>query len=235
MSDKNTVNNTVILQRLKDLIDGEKSRETIAEKTGCNVSLITKHYNGQRIVTIDFLKKYAEYFEVSTDYLLGMTDAKTINKDIQFICDTLGLNEETIEFFIQSTDSVFSWERGLIDFIECIITEYDYDFLYAFENVQVDTADLIKLYSKIDSIINGKAKKKGLEIAKLEDETRELELKINGNKYAISHALNRVLDKFSVSKIDGVNFYELEILKDEFFKKRIEFTLNEHKRGENNE
>lgn len=98
-TEKKVKENTVVLYRLQRLIDGEQSRQTIADKIGCNVSLITKHYNGNKIVTIDSLKKYAEYFNVSTDYLLGLSEAKTTDKDLQFICDYTGLNENIITYF----------------------------------------------------------------------------------------------------------------------------------------
>lgn len=98
-TEKKVKENTVVLYRLQRLIDGEQSRQTIADKIGCDVSLITKHYNGNKIVTIDSLKKYAEYFNVSTDYLLGLSEAKTTDKDLQFICDYTGLNENTITYF----------------------------------------------------------------------------------------------------------------------------------------
>ena len=121
MSDKKTANNTINLERLKKLIDGEKSRQTIADKFGCDVSLITKHYNGDRIVTIDYLKKYAEYFGVSADYFLDLSDAETSDKDLQFICDYTGLSVDTITFFRYSRLSL------LTRFIEYIIYDIYFD------------------------------------------------------------------------------------------------------------
>lgn len=88
--------NIVNIDRLQKLIDTEKSRNTIAQNIGCDVSTITKHYNGDRIVTIDFLKKYADYFDVSADYLLGLADVPTTDKDLQFVCDYTGLSQATI-------------------------------------------------------------------------------------------------------------------------------------------
>ena len=45
---------------------------------------------------VDMLVKYAEYFEVSTDYLLGRTTAKSENPKIQAIYKALGLSENAI-------------------------------------------------------------------------------------------------------------------------------------------
>lgn len=94
MSDKLGVN----LEKFKKLVDDSTvSRQVIAKKIGCDVSTITKHYNGDRNITVDYVIKYAKYFKVSTDFLLDMSDVPTTDKDIQFICDYTGLEEKSIE------------------------------------------------------------------------------------------------------------------------------------------
>ena len=93
MYDKN-----IIINRLRNLIDNTgKSRETIAKNIGCDTSTITKHYNGDRQITLDFVVRYAQYFNVTTDYLLGLSNVGTIDIDLQFICNYLGLSETAIE------------------------------------------------------------------------------------------------------------------------------------------
>lgn len=85
--------NDITLQRFRKLIDKSYlSRQSIAEKIGCDVSTITKQYNGDRKITTDYIVKYANYFEVSADYLLGLSDVPTTDKDVQFICDYTGLD-----------------------------------------------------------------------------------------------------------------------------------------------
>ena len=73
------VPNLVDTQRLKSLIDTIKSRQIIADEIGCDVSTITKHYNGNNPVDLEMLYKYANYFGVSTDYLLGLSDVATVD------------------------------------------------------------------------------------------------------------------------------------------------------------
>lgn len=85
------------VQRLRKLIDDTGlARQDIANEIGCDVSTITKHYNGTRNITTDFIVMYAKYFKVSTDYLLGMTDAKTTDKDRRYITDVTGLSDDAI-------------------------------------------------------------------------------------------------------------------------------------------
>lgn len=92
MSDKNTI----CLDRLKKLID-TTTREEIAQALNCDTSLITKHYNGDRNITLDYAVKYAKHFNISLDYLVGITDTPTLDKDIRFICDYTGLSDKAVE------------------------------------------------------------------------------------------------------------------------------------------
>ena len=93
MCDKN-----ITTVRLRQLIENSgKTRKEIAEQLKCDTSTITKHYNGDRDITTDFLIKYANLFDVSADYLLGLSDTATTDKDIQFICKYTGLSEKAIE------------------------------------------------------------------------------------------------------------------------------------------
>ena len=93
MSDKNKI----VLDRLKKLIDTQ-TREEIALAIDCDTSMITKHYNNNREVTLDYVVKYAKYFGVSTDYLLGLTEAKTAdNPEFRAVSDYLSLSDEATE------------------------------------------------------------------------------------------------------------------------------------------
>ncbi len=91
MSDKNTFN----IQNLKSLID-KHTREEIAKGIGCDTSLVTKHYNGDRNITLDYAIKYADFFGVSIDYICGRTENFTTDDELRFVCDYTGLNEKII-------------------------------------------------------------------------------------------------------------------------------------------
>lgn len=89
-----------VIRRVKKLIDAcGKTREEIAKDPiiNCDTSTVTKHYNGDRNVSAEYILKYALYFNVSTDYLLGLSDTPSTDKDIQFICDYTGLTKESVE------------------------------------------------------------------------------------------------------------------------------------------
>ena len=61
--------------RLKFLRSREdKSPEEIAELLNLSTEQLHKLENGSLNASLDFLVKLAGYFQVSTDYLLGLTD-----------------------------------------------------------------------------------------------------------------------------------------------------------------
>lgn len=102
MSDKRFNN-----KNLKQAIDNSRmTREQIADKVQCDASSITKYYNGDRYPKTDVIIKLAKLFNVSTDYLLGITDVATTDKDMRFICDYTGLDEKTVKILntLKETD-----------------------------------------------------------------------------------------------------------------------------------
>lgn len=89
---------SVTNQRFRKLVDEQRiTREKLANILECDTSLITKYYNGDREIPVKNIIKIAKYFNVSADYLLGLSDAKTDDKDLQFVCDYTGLSAETID------------------------------------------------------------------------------------------------------------------------------------------
>lgn len=91
-------NLSVTTKRIRELIDDSGlSRKELAEELSCDVSTIAKHYNGERAVNAEFIVKYAKRFNVSADYLLGLTETATTDKDTRVICDYTGLSEKAVE------------------------------------------------------------------------------------------------------------------------------------------
>lgn len=80
-------------------LTAEKLAEEITKKYGIHISKgtmsdilndVEKGYSYKYFVAI------ADYFNVSIDYLLGLSDAPTPDKDLQFICDSTGLSIKAV-------------------------------------------------------------------------------------------------------------------------------------------
>lgn len=93
---------TPLAERLNELItDGE------ALKNYLNVSIqaINQYKLGISRPSLENLCKIADFYGVTTDYLLGRTEIKTTNKDMAAAVKTTGLCEEAV--------------RCLADFLQC--------------------------------------------------------------------------------------------------------------------
>ncbi len=63
--------------RLKDLReDSDIKQKEIAEYLHIKQNTYSQYENGQRQLPIDILIMLAKYYDVSTDYILGITDIK---------------------------------------------------------------------------------------------------------------------------------------------------------------
>ena len=68
----------MFFQRLEDLlVDHDKSQIEIAAYLNMHRSVYRRYENGSRETPAWVLDKLADYYKVSTDYLLGRTDIPT--------------------------------------------------------------------------------------------------------------------------------------------------------------
>ena len=94
---------------------------------GCDVSTVTKHYNGTRNLTIYFIAMYARYFNVSSDYLLGLSEVRTVSPDTAMICRVTGLDDKAVRTLSEINDPTsFESPKEVIDTLNYIIGETDY-------------------------------------------------------------------------------------------------------------
>ena len=67
-----------MIMRLKDLReDNDKTQRELADFLHIKQNTYSQYENGQRQLPIDALIKLAEYYSVSTDYILERTNIKT--------------------------------------------------------------------------------------------------------------------------------------------------------------
>ena len=67
----------MFFQRLENLrIDNDKTQAEIAAYLGCQREVYRRYEKGTRSIPIDFLIQLSLYYNVSIDYLVGLTDTK---------------------------------------------------------------------------------------------------------------------------------------------------------------
>lgn len=88
----------LIKETIKDLRKSKGfTQEEMAKKLSCNRQKIADWERGKSTPSADDLILLSKLFKVSTDYLLGLSDVPTTDKDLQFVCDYTGLDEYSIE------------------------------------------------------------------------------------------------------------------------------------------
>jgi len=73
-----------------------ESQQELADSIGITRQSLSRYELGERTANIDLLKKVAEHYNVSADYLLGLTDNKTTDIDLQAVCEFTGLSDNAI-------------------------------------------------------------------------------------------------------------------------------------------
>lgn len=71
-------------------------QKELAEKLNITANTVSFWCSGKRTPNSEQLIQIAKILGVSTDFLLGLSDAPTSDKDLQFICDYTGLNLEAV-------------------------------------------------------------------------------------------------------------------------------------------
>lgn len=100
---------------------GKMSQPKVVDFTGIKQATISKIKISYENPTekqfqppAETLCKIAKAFNVSTDYLLGLTETKTTDKASRALCDTLGLSEEVIDLL--TCNEASQYHKYIIEF-----------------------------------------------------------------------------------------------------------------------
>lgn len=122
--------------RLRKLIDDTKvKRSDLAELLGVSKQSIGQYCTGISVPPADKIVLLADYFDVSTDYLLGRTDVLSTDTTVRSICEYTGLNECSVYTLtelkdMEKRDKIFYYlNYFLSDSFDCL------DFLSLAHNV----------------------------------------------------------------------------------------------------
>ena len=89
--------NDIFPTRLRGLMEETKTTQTkLASVLKIKHETISYYASGQSKPNYEVLGRIADYFNVSADYLLGRSDVRTLNIDVQAVCSYTGLSEEAV-------------------------------------------------------------------------------------------------------------------------------------------
>ncbi|MCQ2538279.1 MAG: helix-turn-helix domain-containing protein [Lachnospiraceae bacterium] len=111
-------------QRLKGLIDQKKQIQTsdgrnitldyIGRQIGKSKSSLSYYLSGDTFPDLDTLVRIAEFFDVSTDYLLGLTEVRSPVVGLQQTCEYTGFSEKEVNSLL-CTDPVVPAKYNAIE------------------------------------------------------------------------------------------------------------------------
>lgn len=88
-------NKKLLGKRIKK-VRGQKSQEVFAAELGISRGALSFYENGERTPDAEIIYKICELYNISADYLLGFTDNKTTDENLQAVCDYVGLSENAV-------------------------------------------------------------------------------------------------------------------------------------------
>lgn len=95
-----------IHSRFKKIVDRSKlTREKFAKILQCDTSTMTKKYNGDRNISVNDLVILSNEFNVSADYLLGLTDIESRDENVIQCVQTTGLDETIVKFLVEPNNN----------------------------------------------------------------------------------------------------------------------------------
>ena len=98
MSNLRKKNESVTIQRIKKLLDAQNMKQQdLANRLNCQSSTVSLMLSGKRDITKETIVLLSNLFNVSTDYLLGLSDVSSKNPDVLMICEYTGLSESAVE------------------------------------------------------------------------------------------------------------------------------------------
>ena len=96
---------TKLPSRLRALLTETKTtQQQLADYCDVERQTIAKWKDGITCPDSDALCKLSQFFDVSADYLIGVSDNKTTDKATRALCDTLGLSDRSIAFLRGETE-----------------------------------------------------------------------------------------------------------------------------------
>lgn len=117
-------NSKLIGQRINTALElNNIKQKELAQQLGVKDNVVSYWCSGSRTPNTEQIVEIADFLKVSTDYLLGVSEVATTDKDIKFICEFTGLNEETVYHLnILSegkyyNDKTYDFYEKYIDFI----------------------------------------------------------------------------------------------------------------------
>lgn len=109
---------SIFSERLKEL-RGKKTLQEVSDAIGITRVAMGYYEKGERKPDIEMLYRIADFYKVSADYLIGITDVKTTNIETKAIAKNIGLSENAINVLSDENNIGSTHVLKCIDILIC--------------------------------------------------------------------------------------------------------------------
>lgn len=115
--DNSTTVDSVFQERFSNLMKERGITQAEAsDGIGVTRQAISLYATGKRTPDINSLYKIADFFKVSTDYLLGLSDVQSLDLDVKAISEKTGLSEKSVNAIVERHNPQFVKEgKNLVE------------------------------------------------------------------------------------------------------------------------
>lgn len=148
---------SVLAERMTELRKKHNfTQEDIAKYLDCNRATVANYENGKRQPDYNTLIKLAKRYNVTTDYLLGVTDVTTTNIALKFICDYTGLSEKSVDIlhYFNGSDLICPTVNLLIESeANFLLSELYTGVEDEFQKITLQEREQINLISRLENYL----------------------------------------------------------------------------------
>lgn len=212
---KQTEDVLIFRSRFISLVGSDSTQEEIAAKVGTSRQNVGNWLSGKGRPDILMLTKIAKAYNVSADYLLGLTDIKSVNADLSAACKYTGLSEEAVKK-LHSSPAIFPYGDKAVN---CLLISLSIGFFSDCFNDLILNSDHILLSLEKINAIDMNDKNNVPDFIKAANEVMEYEDKFDICYLRLERMFRQFLDSFDIrnkandysAKRENINKYYREI------------------------
>ena len=116
----------IFAQRLRLLMTEHSTKQTdLAEHLGLTRQAISKYADGSVLPNIENLQKICEFFNVSSDYMIGLSNSESVVDEERYCSDFTGLNTNSIKVLNSISNHDTEEEKILQKLLNSILINKD--------------------------------------------------------------------------------------------------------------